>query len=95
MLTDPGKPFGLSADEAREVVDAWRALAEVVSPESRLCVCRDEDDNSVLECALDSHAEYIITGDGDLLDLGEFKGIKIVRVSDCLQLLENMRGEVE
>jgi predicted nucleic acid-binding protein len=54
----------------------------------RVSVCRDPDDNRVLECALDGHVEYIITGDKDLLDLGEFQGMRIINVSDFLQIYQ-------
>lgn len=88
ILTDPEKPFRLSEEEAWKVVDALTALATLVSPTSQISVCRDEDDNRVLECALDGGVDYIVTGDSDLLDLESFEGIKIVNVSDFLQLYE-------
>ena len=40
--------------------------------------CRDANDIMVLGTAIAGHADYIITGDKDLLDLREFKGIPIV-----------------
>lgn len=86
VLTDQEKPFRLSAEEAGKVVDTWRALATLVSPTRHVAVCRDDDDNRVLECALDGHAEYVVTGDDDLLELEVFEGIKIANVSDFLEL---------
>lgn len=41
-------------------------------------VCRDPDDNQILADALANEIEVIITGDGDLLDLKSYKGIKII-----------------
>lgn len=41
-------------------------------------VCRDEDDNQVLACAIACKAEYIVTGDKDLLTLKTYNKIKIV-----------------
>ena len=86
VLTDQGKSFRLSAEEATQVIGAMRALATLISPTSHVSICRDEDDNRVLECAQDGRADYIVTGDKDLLVLGVFAGIKIVNVSDFLQL---------
>ncbi|OGF52645.1 MAG: putative toxin-antitoxin system toxin component, PIN family [Candidatus Fraserbacteria bacterium RBG_16_55_9] len=60
----------------------WPGKSKVL----RVSVCRDDDDNRVLECALDGRADYIVTGDKDLLDLKVFEGIKVVNVSDFLQL---------
>jgi putative PIN family toxin of toxin-antitoxin system len=48
-------------------------------------VCRDSEDNKILECALLSNADYIITGDRDLLILKEFRGIKILTASEYLK----------
>jgi putative PIN family toxin of toxin-antitoxin system len=73
ILMDPQKPFRLSALDASQIVNTWRSLATVIVPISHVAVCRDPDDNCVLECALEGHAEYIITGDKDLLDLENFK----------------------
>jgi predicted nucleic acid-binding protein len=47
-------------------------------------VCDDPDDNRVLECAVACGCECIVTGDNDLLRLGQFEGIEIVRLSDFL-----------
>jgi len=41
-------------------------------------VCRDSNDDKILECALLANADHIITGDADLLTLEDFRGIKIV-----------------
>jgi uncharacterized protein len=47
----------------------------------------DPDDDAVLGVAHAGHAEYIVTGDPHLLALSEFKGAKIVRVSQLLQII--------
>ena len=39
----------------------------------------------ILQCALEADVDYIVTGDPHLLDLAEFKGIKIVTPSEFLQ----------
>ena len=46
---------------------------------------RDKTDNKIIECAFDGQADYIITGDTDLLDLVEFRGIKIITPKKFLQ----------
>jgi len=47
-------------------------------------VCRDSDDDKVLECALLCQADYIITGDDDLLSMSNFRGTKIISANDYL-----------
>lgn len=46
--------------------------------EDELNVCRDPDDNKYLELAVASDAQFIITGDNDLLTLNPFRKTKIV-----------------
>ncbi len=41
-------------------------------------ICRDPDDDHVLDCLLNSGAEYLVTGDADLLTLKEFHGSPIM-----------------
>lgn len=44
--------------------------AKVVFPRKTVAVCRDAEDNMVLECYLSARATVLITGDKDLLELG-------------------------
>jgi putative PIN family toxin of toxin-antitoxin system len=43
------------------------AVARMVHPKKRIKVCRDPVDDMVLECCHASVADYLITGDRDLL----------------------------
>jgi putative PIN family toxin of toxin-antitoxin system len=52
----------------------------------KVSACRDEDDNRVIETALIGNAEYIISGDKDLLDLLKYKKITITNPSDFLEI---------
>jgi predicted nucleic acid-binding protein len=50
-------------------------------------VSRDQDDDHVIACALVAKASLIVSGDRDLLDLKAYKGIRIIRAADALQLI--------
>ncbi len=41
-------------------------------------VCRDPADDMVLSAALEGRADCLVTGDSDLLTLGQYEGIAIV-----------------
>jgi len=41
-------------------------------------ICRDPDDDAVLACAVESKADYLVTGDKDLLALGHYGKTKIL-----------------
>lgn len=47
--------------------------------------CRDEKDNMILEEAVYGNADYIITGDDDLLVLNPYRWIKIVELRSFLK----------
>lgn len=61
-----------------QLADLVAASGVVVSPSRVLTVVRDDDDNRVLEAAIEGAADYIVSGDADLLDLGSFQGIPII-----------------
>jgi putative PIN family toxin of toxin-antitoxin system len=50
-------------------------------------VSRDKDDNKILQCALIVGADFIITGDKDLLVLNEYDGVKIVNPKEYLEII--------
>lgn len=50
-------------------------------------VAADPDDNKIIECAVAAGSRYIVTGDNDLLRLGQYQGIRIVRVADFMALI--------
>ena len=41
----------------------------VVYPRKKIFICRDPADNMLLECCFESKADFLITGDKDLLDM--------------------------
>ena len=62
-----------------------RKVVHIVGPTQTLMVTDDPDDNRVLECAIAAGSDCIETHDKDLLRLGEYARIKIVRAVDFLQ----------
>ena len=55
------------------------ALADLVEDTGRVKgVCRDPADDAVLGAAVEGRASAIVTGDDDLLALGEFEGVVIL-----------------
>ena len=48
-------------------------------------VANDPDDDKVVACAIEGRANYIVTGDRHLLDIGSYKGIYMITVEKFLQ----------
>ena len=82
------KKFKVSNTDIQRVQNEIQELFEIVYPKETLHVVRDEDDNRVLEAAIEGNCDCIITGDKDLLDLGKFKNIKILTADQFLSVRE-------
>lgn len=79
------RKFGWAAPRVREAAKAIRGFAVVVNPSEPVSVVHeDEPDNRILECAIASGADTIVTGDRHLLKLGRFRDIAIVRPREFL-----------
>ncbi len=70
--------FKLPLDGIQAIRNKIEVYAEMISVNLRLqAVIADPDDDRVLECAVAGRADYIVTGDRHLLDLGSYKAIPI------------------
>ena len=70
---------------AIEFMEDWINFALYVKPAQHVTVCRDPDDNAVLECALSANADFIVTDDADLLVLHSFSSIPIITPGDFVR----------
>jgi len=78
--------FKLTTEDCFLIYKEIETVIMMVFPKTTVEVVQsDPDDNAVLECALEARAEYIVTGDPHLLNLAEFKDIKIVTPAVFLQ----------
>jgi len=78
---------------AAQLADLVAASGVVVDPSDVLAVVGDESDNRVLEAAVEGAADYIVSGDVHLLDLGSFRGIPILRPADFVATV--LSGDAE
>ena len=70
--------FQFSKEYVFSAISEIRNYMIPVIPKSAIHVSKDPDDDRVLECALAFKADFIVTGDKHLLQIGGFRGIKIV-----------------
>jgi len=74
---------------ARSNILDW---AQHVVPAERVnAIDEDPTDNRILECAVASLSDYLVTGDKHLLRIGEFAGVKVVTPSDFLRFEAKLR----
>jgi putative PIN family toxin of toxin-antitoxin system len=74
------KKFSLSQSEISDIrtvlTEAAREIFQKINPIKPLC--RDPDDDSILACAQRADADYIVTGDEDLLVIKKYGRTLIV-----------------
>jgi putative PIN family toxin of toxin-antitoxin system len=79
--------FRLADQDIRGLVEE-EVLPYVVTVRVRLrlsVVRRDPEDNKFLECAVAGRAEYLVTGDQILRELGSYRGVTILTVGEFLE----------
>ena len=82
----------IEAGLADEICAELESELEVIEPEPlSKSVCRDKDDNWVLAAALTGRADFVVSGDKDLLILKEFHGIKILSPRQFVELLDRRK----
>jgi putative PIN family toxin of toxin-antitoxin system len=84
-----GKKFQYPKEITDLIIHELEALVEIVKPKHKITVIdKDPEDNRVLECAQESQADYIVSGDEHLLELENFEGSKIVTAEEILEILD-------
>ena len=85
VLTVLVRKFAREREELARIAVLLAELAETVRPRRRLQVLRDDPDNRILECALAGRADWIVTGDREMLELGSFEGICMLSLRTYLE----------
>jgi uncharacterized protein len=75
-----------SLPDIEEILETIDEYADLVKVESSINLCRDVKDNFLLSLSLDGNADYLITGDEDLLELIKFNSTTITTITDFLKL---------
>lgn len=83
--------FQFPEDKIKEQTNILLSLFHLVSPITKLDIVRDKSDNKIIECALDGKADFIVTGDPDLLSMKNFKSIKIMNADEFLKFYYSLK----
>ena len=84
------KKFRLSHEEIDSAIEPIsEAIAQVIEHSLKITkICRDADDDNVLACALSVKADYLVTGDSDLLGIKSYGSVKIITPRDFEELFD-------
>ncbi len=78
--------FSYPDNQIEGLITFIKRNAEIVAPEKKISIIKDEADNRILECAETFKADYIISGDNHILRLKRYKKIRIIKPSEFLKL---------
>lgn len=71
-----------SKEQISEFFELLDESAENVEIKTVTNLCRDLKDNYLVPLAIDTNADFLITGDSDLLDLFKIGNTKVIRYTD-------------
>ena len=83
------RDFEFSEEEITENINDVKTFVTLVEPESVERVVKDDpDDDKILECAVESLSEYILSYDKHLLKIKEYEKIKIIKPEELMLYLQ-------
>ena len=71
-----------TTEQVTEFFELLDESSVYVNLKTKTSLCRDVKDNYLLSMAIDSNADFLITGDNDLLILSKVEHTKIVKFTD-------------
>lgn len=83
------KDFSWDKDQIKHTIEKIKAKTILIQPKNKVSVVKGkDDDNRILECAVEGKVQYLISGDRKhLLPLKEYQRTKILSPSEFLKLL--------
>ena len=80
--------FAITDSEVNRFLSSLTKISKIIQDKPRFkIIIEDPDDDVILNAAYNGKADYIITGDKDLLAWKKFKSIKILNVPELLEVL--------
>lgn len=70
-----------SQADVENMLETVYEYADFVKVTSEIKICRDPKDNFLLSLSLDGNADFLLTGDNDLLELKAISETKIITIS--------------
>ncbi|MGB3524634.1 MAG: putative toxin-antitoxin system toxin component, PIN family [Flavobacteriales bacterium] len=86
VITRPKLKGRILGKHMEELISSLAVNGEVVTVRSVVELCRDPDDDHFLALCKDGKADFLITGDKDLLVLKTFMKTRIIDPAEFLQL---------
>jgi uncharacterized protein len=75
----------IESKHKKEFILFLKEISTIVKPQKKVNICRDINDNMFIETAIEANANFIISGDEDLLSLKIYNGIEIINTNSFLE----------
>jgi len=69
------------------LINLIRLRGEAVIPRYRVADCRDPKDDKFLDVALAGEADYLVSGDSDLLSMNPYRSIPLITPAELLTMI--------
>ncbi len=79
-----------SKTDVENILETIDEYADFVIVKSKITICRDPKDNFLLSLAKDGKADFLLTGDNDLLTIGVFEKTSIETIANFLSTNNNL-----
>lgn len=82
------RDFGFTDEETSDIMHKIMSFVQIIVPKIKVNIVKeDPKDNPIIECALESKSEYIITYDKHLLKISRYKDIKIIKPEEAREII--------
>jgi len=79
--------YHILPDDISALINLIRLRGEVVIPKQKVADCRDPKDDKFLDAALSGNADYLVSGDLDLLSMNPYQSIPIITPAEFLAMI--------
>ncbi len=83
------RDFDYNDKEIEDITEKVLQFVTLVIPGKKIEIVKeDSDDNKIIECAIESKADYILSYDKHLLKLKEYQGVRVIKPEETFRLLD-------
>jgi len=79
-----------SKKDVELLLDTFDHYADLINVTSQIDLCRDEKDNFLLNLSVDGKADYLVTGDKDLLVLEKVNKTRILTYRELIKIVKSI-----
>ncbi|MEK6913288.1 MAG: putative toxin-antitoxin system toxin component, PIN family [Nanoarchaeota archaeon] len=79
------RDFLYNKEEIENILEKFLQFLTLINPTQQVDIIKEDiEDNKIIECAVESKADYILSYDKHLLNMKEYKGTKIIKPEEIL-----------